>query len=466
MQALRSLDGWVTSMRRDSAWTRADPPVVDRYELEPGRHVKVNPIANWTRRDAWAYLKEYDLPHNPLYDLGYASIGCAPCTRMRFPEEASGRAGGPAAEERVRDPRGRARPPFSASTRSYATTQSASRASSTSRCVRSSQHVAVDLDREGLLRPHLHPRGVVPVVDVPALHVPRRAEHLAARSAPRAASAGGAPRARRAPCPARPRASRGYLAPCSTCTDRCVRPSPRATRPRVVVVDAHGEIPPAPGRRSRPTSAHTTEAERGALEVRLALREPRVQALHGGRVHTGPAVDREIPTVRPAEVELARARPSSAPRAISTPVASTGSRGIPSARARMFVAPPGKHAERHVGPGQTVQRFVDGAVAGEHDDEVDPVVPRPGRRARSAWPRSFVSETSRRKSAERAFSMTASVGLDTVRATGFTMRRRRWKRMEAWAEYGRGRPDALSGATGSVRCGCQPVHADRASPRR
>src|SRR5439155_297386 len=49
--------------------------------------VKINPMANWKRRDAWAYLKEYDLPHSPLYDLGYASIGCAPCTRMVFPGE-------------------------------------------------------------------------------------------------------------------------------------------------------------------------------------------------------------------------------------------------------------------------------------------------------------------------------------------------------------------------------------------
>ena len=35
-------------------------------------------MANWTRRDVWAYLKQYDLPRNPLYNLGYASIGCAP----------------------------------------------------------------------------------------------------------------------------------------------------------------------------------------------------------------------------------------------------------------------------------------------------------------------------------------------------------------------------------------------------
>jgi len=88
MRALRELDGWVTAFRRDSSPTRANSPFVDRYEFEPGRWiVKINPVANWTRRDTWAYLAEHDLPHNPLYDIGYASIGCAPCTRMPFSGE-------------------------------------------------------------------------------------------------------------------------------------------------------------------------------------------------------------------------------------------------------------------------------------------------------------------------------------------------------------------------------------------
>lgn len=87
-EALRGLDAWVTAFRRDSSPTRADAPIVDRYELEPGRLiVKVDPVATWTRRDTWEYLKEHDLPHNPLYELGYASIGCAPCTRVRLPGE-------------------------------------------------------------------------------------------------------------------------------------------------------------------------------------------------------------------------------------------------------------------------------------------------------------------------------------------------------------------------------------------
>ncbi len=87
-RALRGYDAWMTSMRRDSAWTRKTTPILSHTELEPGLTlVKVNPMANWTRQDAWSYLKEHDLPHNPLYDLGYGSIGCAPCTRMVFPGE-------------------------------------------------------------------------------------------------------------------------------------------------------------------------------------------------------------------------------------------------------------------------------------------------------------------------------------------------------------------------------------------
>jgi phosphoadenosine phosphosulfate reductase len=86
--ALRGLDAWITAFRRDSSPTRAQAPIIDRYELEPGRHmVKINPVVNWTRQDTWAYLRRNHLPHNPLYDLGYASIGCAPCTRARFPGE-------------------------------------------------------------------------------------------------------------------------------------------------------------------------------------------------------------------------------------------------------------------------------------------------------------------------------------------------------------------------------------------
>ena len=87
-EALRGLDAWMTAFRRDSSPTRASAPFVEQYELEPGRMiVKINPMAAWSRRRTWEYLRANDLPHNPLYDLGYASIGCAPCTRMQFAGE-------------------------------------------------------------------------------------------------------------------------------------------------------------------------------------------------------------------------------------------------------------------------------------------------------------------------------------------------------------------------------------------
>jgi len=87
-RALRGLDAWVTGMRRDSSWTRRDTPILLQYEPAPGQSIlRLNPIANWTQRDVWAYLKQHDIPHNPLYDLGYATIGCAPCTRIVFPGE-------------------------------------------------------------------------------------------------------------------------------------------------------------------------------------------------------------------------------------------------------------------------------------------------------------------------------------------------------------------------------------------
>jgi phosphoadenosine phosphosulfate reductase len=98
-ETLRGLDAWMTAVRRDSSPTRATSPFVDQYELEPGRWiVKINPMAATTRRDTWRYLKDHGLPHNPLYDLGYASIGCAPCTRVQFagePERAGRWAGKP-----------------------------------------------------------------------------------------------------------------------------------------------------------------------------------------------------------------------------------------------------------------------------------------------------------------------------------------------------------------------------------
>jgi phosphoadenosine phosphosulfate reductase len=73
---------WFTALRRDQSPTRAELAEVDTFRLPTGKQLtKVSPFAAWTNRDVWAYLKENGIPALPLYDLGYTSIGCAPCTQ-------------------------------------------------------------------------------------------------------------------------------------------------------------------------------------------------------------------------------------------------------------------------------------------------------------------------------------------------------------------------------------------------
>jgi phosphoadenosine phosphosulfate reductase len=77
-RALDGVDAWVTGLRREQAATRAEVKTLERDERRG--IFKVNPLADWTDRDVWAYIAQRDLPYNPLHDQGYASIGCAPCT--------------------------------------------------------------------------------------------------------------------------------------------------------------------------------------------------------------------------------------------------------------------------------------------------------------------------------------------------------------------------------------------------
>ena len=62
---------WFTGLRRSQAASRRDTPIV---ELRNGRY-KVSPLADWTDRDVWVYLKKHGLPYHPLWDEGYVSIG-------------------------------------------------------------------------------------------------------------------------------------------------------------------------------------------------------------------------------------------------------------------------------------------------------------------------------------------------------------------------------------------------------
>ncbi|MGN8245425.1 phosphoadenylyl-sulfate reductase [Cellulomonas soli] len=76
---------WVTGMRREDAPTRTDIAVVGWDERRA--KVKLNPLAAWTQHDLDTYVAEHHVVLNPLREAGYASIGCAPCTRAVAPGE-------------------------------------------------------------------------------------------------------------------------------------------------------------------------------------------------------------------------------------------------------------------------------------------------------------------------------------------------------------------------------------------
>jgi phosphoadenosine phosphosulfate reductase len=83
---LKTLDGWITGLRRTQAVTRGDLKKVE-IDLGHGGIVKLNPLADWTTQQTFDYLKANDVPKNRLHDLGYPSIGCEPCTRAVKPGE-------------------------------------------------------------------------------------------------------------------------------------------------------------------------------------------------------------------------------------------------------------------------------------------------------------------------------------------------------------------------------------------
>ena len=77
---LKTLDAWITSIRADQTEQRAES---SKFEIDylHGRMLKINPILDWTIDQVWDYVRKNDVPYNKLHDMGYPSIGCAPCTR-------------------------------------------------------------------------------------------------------------------------------------------------------------------------------------------------------------------------------------------------------------------------------------------------------------------------------------------------------------------------------------------------
>jgi len=92
-KALENYSVWFTGLRREQSPTRANLMMVETATLPSGHTLeKVSPLALWRWKEVWRYLVANDIPYAPLYDQGYTSIGCEPCT-ARPPDPSNARSG-------------------------------------------------------------------------------------------------------------------------------------------------------------------------------------------------------------------------------------------------------------------------------------------------------------------------------------------------------------------------------------
>ena len=91
--ALEDYRVWFTGLRRVQSPTRANLQVLDNFALASGKQLlKVSPLATWTDKEVWGFAREQSLPLLPLYEAGYTSIGCEPCTALPL-DQANARSG-------------------------------------------------------------------------------------------------------------------------------------------------------------------------------------------------------------------------------------------------------------------------------------------------------------------------------------------------------------------------------------
>ncbi len=116
--ALDGYDTWFTALRRDQSASRANLQEVEPFKLSSGKTIsRVAPLAGWTAKDVWRYAADHDIPLLPLYDEGFTSIGCEPCTAaaLRPQQPALGALAGAEAGMRDSYPGALVQPPGSGS---------------------------------------------------------------------------------------------------------------------------------------------------------------------------------------------------------------------------------------------------------------------------------------------------------------------------------------------------------------
>jgi phosphoadenosine phosphosulfate reductase len=84
-RALVGKKAWITGLRREQAVSRT-ALAVSEFDKDNGLQ-KFNPLAEWTLKDVWDYIRENNVPYNELHDRNFPSIGCEPCTRAVTPGE-------------------------------------------------------------------------------------------------------------------------------------------------------------------------------------------------------------------------------------------------------------------------------------------------------------------------------------------------------------------------------------------
>lgn len=80
---LERYDAWFSGLRREQSSSRAALEEIDTFVLPSGKSIrKVSPLACWSTEQVWDYANAHHIPLLPLYEHGYTSIGCAPCTSL------------------------------------------------------------------------------------------------------------------------------------------------------------------------------------------------------------------------------------------------------------------------------------------------------------------------------------------------------------------------------------------------
>ena len=83
MRSLQSFQWWFTGLRREQSPTRANLRKIEDHKLPTGKMMKkISILADWNWVQIEDYAREHNIPRLSLYDQGYTSIGCEPCTAI------------------------------------------------------------------------------------------------------------------------------------------------------------------------------------------------------------------------------------------------------------------------------------------------------------------------------------------------------------------------------------------------